>query len=187
MELWLKYIKQKMNPGFDPQEIEQLKAECKTEGKIFVRVEDELDLSETGDYAQFQFVGQKDGKDVIYDVAMFALELHYQSSVLEEAERRLAKIRKDFVPLDEREANYKPVEEHEELLEEFMEEIEEEDELKVSEYLEIDESFDFGIGIEVALNEPEITDEVIHDFIIKFNAGNLNLDPNLYSYKHEEE
>jgi hypothetical protein len=175
------------NPGFDPIEIKKLKEECECDGQNFVLVEDDQELSETGEYVQFQFVGKYDGKEVIYDAAMFTLELHYQSVVMEEAERRVKKLHPSFIPIDERSPGYKVDEKMDELVEDFIEEIEEEEEVKVSEFVEIDENFEFGIGLEIGLNVTEIDVEVISRFVENFNAGTLSLDKGLYTFKSEED
>jgi hypothetical protein len=174
------------NLGFDSEEIKKLKEECAEEGQNYVLVEDDQDLAETGEYVQFQFVGTYKNKEVIYDAALFTLELHYQSLVMEEAEKRVKALHKDFIPIDERQPGYKANEKLDELVEDFIEEIEEEEEIKVAELVEIEEDFEYGIGLEVALNVPEITHEVITAFITDFNTGNLKLDKNLYSFKSEE-
>ncbi|MGK0140037.1 MAG: hypothetical protein ACI9DJ_003503, partial [Algoriphagus sp.] len=72
-----------INPGFDPKEIEQLRKECKEEEQNFVLVLDDVELSDSGEYYQFQFVGKYDEKEVIYDAAIFTLELHYNGVLLE--------------------------------------------------------------------------------------------------------
>jgi hypothetical protein len=174
------------NPGYSSAEIEKLREECEAEGQSFVMVEDELELADSGEYLQFQFIGKYEGKEVIYDAALFTLELHYQSQLMELAEQRVAKMHKGFVPLDERKPGYKAKPEIDELVQEFMEEIEEEDSLKVAEFIELDTDFEFGIGLEVALNVEEINTEVITQFIESFNAGTFKPDANLYSFKQEE-
>lgn len=175
------------NPGYDPNEIAKLKAECAEEGSNFVLVEDDQDFSDTGEYVQFQFVGKYNGEEVIYDAALFTLELHYGSMVVEAAEEKVKKIDKNFVSIEERGPGYKPNEESDALVQEFIEELEEEDAIKVSEFCEMDFDFDFGIGLEVALNVGEITEEIITKFIEDFNAGTLELDKDLYSFKEDEE
>ncbi|UBM59285.1 hypothetical protein LAG90_01260 [Marinilongibacter aquaticus] len=175
-----------MNPGFKSSEIEKLKKECEAEGLPFVYVEDEHELDKTGEYAQIQFVGRHEDKDVIYDAAVYTLELHYQSELLEEAEKRVSKMHPQFKPIGDRDEEYTQNEEWDELIEDFMEEIEEEDSLKVQEFVAADESFDFGIGLEVALNVPEIDDKVLSKFVMDFNKDQLKLDRNLYSFKSSE-
>lgn len=174
------------NPGYDPTEIQKLREECKAENQNFVLVEDELELADSGEYLQFQFIGKYEGNEVIFDTALFTLELHYQSQLMELAEQKVAKMHKGFVPLDERKPGYKAKPEIDELVQEFMEEIEEEDALKVSEFIEIDTDFEFGIGLEVALNVEEINSQVIEKFIKEFNSGTFQPGTDLYSFKQED-
>jgi hypothetical protein len=70
---------------------------------------------------------------------------------------------------------------------EIIDEIEENDDIKVSEYVEIDEDFDFGISLEAGLYVEALEEEVIEKFISDFNANSLKLDSSLYSFKSEED
>jgi spore cortex formation protein SpoVR/YcgB (stage V sporulation) len=78
-------------------------------------------------------------------------------------------------------------EEVELLITEFIEEIEENEEIKVAESVEIDEDFEYGVGLDVCLNVEEIDDEVVEKFIADFLADQLNLDKTLYSFTTEED
>jgi hypothetical protein len=175
------------NPGYDPIEIQNLKMECEEEKLPFVLVEDELDLEDTGEYAQFQFVGKKDGQEVIYDVAMYTLRMQYASKLLEEAEKLVQKKYKDFVPLELRSENYKLNEDADLLVQDYLEELEEDESVTVSESIEEDLDFEYGIGLEVVLNVDEITDQIITKFITEFNTGTLKLDNTEVSFKHHED
>jgi hypothetical protein len=73
------------------------------------------------------------------------------------------------------------------MMEEIIEELEEEEVIQVAEFVEIDEEFEYGIGLDIALNVEEIDGEVITKFVNEFNAGTLKLDPTLYSFTNEEE
>jgi hypothetical protein len=53
----------------------------------------------------------------------------------------------------------------------------------VAEYIEVDTDFEYGVGLDVGLNVPEITVEVIEKFIEEFNEGTIQLDTTLYSFK----
>ncbi|MFD2520459.1 hypothetical protein [Emticicia soli] len=175
------------NEGFDPQEIAQLKAECKQEGQNYVIVEDEDGMNDSGEFAHFQFVGKHNGEEVIYDAVMGTLRLNHSSLVFEEAESRMKKSYPDYVEVDKRKPNYKINEDMEMVMEEIIEELEEEETIQVAEFVEIDEDFEYGIGLDIALNVEEIDDEVITKFVNEFNAGTLKLDPTLYSFTSEEE
>ncbi|MFT7420138.1 MAG: hypothetical protein ACI9QN_001061 [Arcticibacterium sp.] len=174
-----------INPGFDPKEIEQLRKECKEEEQNFVLVLDDVELSDSGEYYQFQFVGKHDEKEVIYDAAIFTLELHYNGVLLEEAEKRVTAVHKGFVPIEEREDDYVPNHKADELIEEFIMEMEEDEDMKVSEFVNIDPDFEFGIGLEVAVNAELITLEDIGRFVDDFNVGTFKLDNNRFSFKQE--
>lgn len=176
-----------MNEGFDPIEIAELKKECEQEGQNYVIVEDEDGMNDSGEFAHFQFVGKHEGKEVIYDAVMGTLRLNHSSLVFEEAEIRMKKANPNYVELERRKPNYKEDEDMELMLEEIIEELEEEEVIKVSEFVEVEKDFEYGIGLDIALNVEEIDAEVITKFINDFNAGKLELDQTLYSFTSEEE
>jgi hypothetical protein len=176
-----------MNEGFDPIEIDELKKECEQEGQNYVIVEDEDGMNDSGEFAHFQFVGKYEGKEVIYDAVMGTLRLNHSSLVFEEAEKRMKKSHPNYIELEKRKPNYKEDEEMELMLEEIIEELEEEEVVQVSEFVEVETDFEYGIGLDVALNVEEIDNEVITKFVNDFNAGTLNLDKTLYSFTSEEE
>lgn len=171
-----------MNAGYTQEEVDLLKEECEELGQSFVLI-DEDEPEEEADYVQFQFVGKHEGKEVIYDAVLSTLSMHHSSRLYEEAEKKIAKIYKDFVPYELRNEDSPVNEEAELMMEEFIQEMEDEETIKVSEFVETDFEFDFGIGIDAALNVEEITVEVIEKFITDFNNGTLNLDKTLYSFK----
>lgn len=182
-----------MNPGFDQEEISKLKAEYQEEGRNFIYVESEFDEEdEIDEHAHIQFVGSYDGKEVIFDALLYTLRLHHSAQVYDLALERLQKQFPGYVPPDEREpgaplSDPEADEEAELLLTELIEEIEDNEEVKVQEHVETDPTFDFGIGLEVGLNVEAIDDNVIDDFIKKFNSGQLKLDTSIYSFRAEEE
>lgn len=176
-----------MNPGFSTIEIEKLKQECLAEGKNYIEVEDELDLQESGEFKQIQFIGIHESKEVIFDAAIYTLRMWHESLLLEIAEEKVKKKFRNYKPLEERDEHEKGFEEADELLLDLMEELEEEEEVKVQEKLEFDLDFDFGIGLEVVLNVEEISEEVIEKFIEGFRNNTFQLDSKSYSFRHMEE
>jgi hypothetical protein len=118
---------------------------------------------------------------------MGTLRLNHSSLVFEEAETRMKKAYPNYIEIDKRKPNYKEDEDLELMLEEIIEELEEEEVVKVSEFVEVETDFEYGIGLDISLNVEEITQEVIEKFISDFNAGTLELDPTLYSFTSEEE
>ncbi|KAB7728090.1 hypothetical protein F5984_20280 [Rudanella paleaurantiibacter] len=180
------------NPGFDPKEIEELRAECREEGISFVYIEDpDLDMLESGECEHIQFVGTYKGQDVIYDALVYTLRLHHSSMVYEMAVEQLKTSFPSYVPPEERKANYKispeDEEEAETALTELIEELEETEAVKVQEHVELDLESDYGIALDVCLNVEEINEEVIEEFIQNFNGGTLKLDTTLYSFTEDGE
>jgi hypothetical protein len=182
------------NEGYDPKEIKMLKDECKAEGFNFVYCEDEEDddeMAEAGELVHVQFVGKHDGKEVICDALFCTLRLYHSSLVYEQAIAEVKKTYPAYLPAEERDKKYKLSEadndEAELLLTEIMETIEEEEEIKVKEEIEIDDTFDYGLGLEIRLNVDEITEDIIEEFIEEYNAGTFALDPTLYSFVTEDE
>ncbi|CAM4369802.1 hypothetical protein EWU23_02060 [Cytophagaceae bacterium 50C-KIRBA] len=180
------------NPGFSPEEIKRLKELCATEQRTFILIEDEdLPVSNDREMVHIQFVGHFEQKEVVYDAILCTLQLHYSSLLYEAAEREAIQHFPLYVPIENRDETYQANdsldEEVEMMVLEIIEEMEENDEIKVSEYVEVDKDFDFGIGLEAALYVPALTDEVIEQFIHDFNADAIQLDTSLYSFKSEEE
>jgi hypothetical protein len=179
----------KSNPGLDPKEIEQLKKECIEAGKKFVYFEDELndEPDHVEEFVHVQFIGNYQGQEAIYDAVIYSLRLHYNSIVYETAERKALKTYPLYVPMENRDETYEANDEMDEEVElyitELIEEIEENEEVKLSEHLEIDENFEYGIGLDVCLNVEEVNDQVVTKFVDDFLAGTLKLDPTMYSFK----
>lgn len=167
-----------MNIGFDKEEIAILRAECAKEGKIYVMVDDEEELGETGQVAHFQFVGFKHNQEVIYDVLMTTLEMEYELELYDTALEAVSDQIKNG-KLSEEDAQT--------LIEETMNELEEEEEVKVAEHLDIDEDFEYGIGVEYVKNVPQITEKEILLFIKEFSENAVKLDKTLYSFAEEND
>jgi hypothetical protein len=185
-------MSQNLNPGFSPEEIQQLKDLCVAENRSFIYVEDEdfpeMDLKEM---VHVQFVGQFKQQEVIYDAIISTLQLHYSSQLYEAAEKEVMEQFPKYVPLENRDDNYQSDPELDEEVEmiilEIIEELEENEEIKVAEFIELDENFEFGISLEAALMVPSLEEDIIHTFIHDFNSGKLSLDPSLYSFNSEDE
>ena len=180
------------NEGYDPEEINALKDECRQEGKSFVYVEDDdLDVLEEGECAHIQFPGKYQGTEVIFDALVYTLRLHHSSLVYEMAVEQVRKTYPEYVPPEDRKPSFKispeMEEEAETALTEIIDEIEETETVKVQEHVEVDMESDYGIALDVCLNVEEITDAVIEDFINHFTNNTLSLDNTLYSFTNEEE
>jgi len=180
------------NEGYDPEEIKALSDECRQEGKSFVYVDDDdLDVLESGECVHIQFPGVYQQQPVIYDALVYTLRLHHSSLVYEMAVEQVQKAFPTYVPPEDREAGYSISddleEEAETALAEIIGEIEETETVKVQEHVDVDDESDYGVALDVCLNEEEITDAVIEDFIRDFNAGTLTLDNTLYSFSSESD
>jgi hypothetical protein len=179
------------NPGYLAEEIASLKSLCLAENKSFIVIDDEdLPMGNDKEMVHIQFIGNLKDKEVVFDAILCTLQLHYSSTIYEEAEREVIEQFPLYVPIENRDETYQANEalddEVEMMILEIIDEIEENDDVKVSEYVELDEAFDFGIGLEAALYVEALDDEIIEKFILDFNSNNLKLDTSLYSFKSEE-
>ena len=179
------------NEGFNPETIKALKEELKSSGKAFKIVDSEENSDE---FVNFYFVGYYEGKEVIYDAALYTLRLHHASEVYELAEHEAAKKFPNFKSIkyeEDENGNLKPLSTEEEeigwFITEIIMEIEEEETVKVQEFIDIDTNHDYGLGLDVALNVEFIDEKVISRFVKEFNEDSLVLDETLYSFQSEEE
>lgn len=179
------------NPGFDPQTIANLKDELAKSGKTFKVIPDEENSDE---FVNFYFIGKHEGREVIYDAALYTLRLHHASEVYELAEHEAAKKFPNFKGINYEEdenGNMKPLSSEEEEIGWFITEIimdlEEEEVVKVQEFVDIDTNHDYGIGLDAAINVEEINEKVVARFIQEFNDDTLVLDDTLYSFQTEED
>jgi hypothetical protein len=179
------------NPGFDPTTIENLKSELQISGKNFKIIPDEENSDE---FVNFYFLGMFEGKEVIYDAALYTLRLHHSSEVYELAEHEAAKKFPNFKGINYEEdenGNMKPLSSEEEeigwFITEMIMEMEEEETVKVQEFIDIDTNHDYGIGLDAALNVEEITEKVISKFVKEFNEDTIVLDDTLFSFQTEDD
>ncbi len=179
------------NKGYDPAEISRLQHQFEASGKPFEYIEEE---EVSSDMAEFLFTGNYEGRPVIFDCFLGTLQLAYESNLMEMAEEKARKNYPDYKGFDfeidengDAIATGQESEEVEEYKAFAMFEIEESGEARVAESLEYDHRFDYGIGLEVYLNVPEITEQVIRMFIANFNSGNLSLDPTRYAFESDED
>lgn len=179
------------NVGFDPETVENLKKELVSLRKSYKIVQSEDNSDE---YVNFYFVGMYEGKEVLYDAALYTLRLHHSSEVYELAEHLAAKKFPNFKGIkyeEDENGNLKPLTSEEEeigwFMTEIIMEIEEEESVKVQEFVDLDTNHDFGIGLDAALNVDEINDKVITKFVKDFNDDTLTLDDTLFAFQSEEE
>jgi hypothetical protein len=178
------------NDGFSQSKIQELREQMKKTNQLFIINENEDNSDE---YVNFFFIGNYEGKEVIYDAVIYTLRLHHSSEVYEIAEHRAAKRFPNYKKINYQEdengdlAVLDSVEEEIGLfMAEVIMELEEEEAVKVQEHVEVDPYLDFGIGLDIGLNVETISSQVIEKFIREFNDGKLKLDKTLYSFQMEE-
>ena len=179
------------NEGFDPDVIESLKQELKSSNKNHKVVQSEENSDE---FVNFYFVGMYEGKEVIYDAALYTLRLHHASELYELAEHEAAKKFPNFKGIhyeEDENGNLKPLSSEEEeigwFITEIIMEMEEEETVKVQEFVDIDTNHDFGIGLDAALNVEYISEKTVSKFVKDFNEDTLVLDETLFAFQSEEE
>ena len=179
------------NTGYSKEEIQLLKEKMTAFEQSYVLVESE----DNGDeYVNFHFAGKYEGREVIYDAALYTLRLSHSSEVYEIAEHKAAKRFPEFKKIDYEEDENGDLEALDDIEEEIglymaevMMDLEEEESIKVQEHIEIDPNVNYGIGLDIGLNVSEVTPKVLDKFIREFNDDTIKLDPNLYSFQSEED
>jgi len=179
------------NLGFDKAEIQKIKEEMSASGQNYLVIESEDNNDE---FMNFYFIGVYEGKEVIYDAALYTLKMQHNSEVFELAQHKVAQKFPDYKGIDYSEdenGDIQPLDDLDEeiglYLTEVMDELEEEEAVKVHEHVDIDANIDFGIGIDVGLNVEQVSEEVIETFITEFNDASLELDPTHYSFQFQDE
>ena len=164
-----------MNPGFSSQEIEKIKAACAKAKRSYVLQEE--DTFEDG-FAQFFFVGTHEGKPVVFDAFLYLLEMEYFENLINDAIAATKETYPKFKNADFEELTG----EHIEIMEQVAEELAKDEQYDVCEFIDIDTETEFGVAIDVCLNVPEVTHEVIEKFVKDFTSNKLKLDPTFYSF-----
>ncbi|MFN5170772.1 MAG: hypothetical protein ACK5DD_14215 [Cyclobacteriaceae bacterium] len=140
-----------------------------------------LDEQDSGDeYAHFYFLLDRGGQPVLADVMLYTLRLHHESELMEIAEAQVAE---QFPGYDADQSDPKLDEQVAQALAEAIVDLQEEDEVKVQEFIEEDEGHEWGLGIDAALHVPVISPTQIQRFIDRYRVGELETDPELYSFQ----
>jgi hypothetical protein len=179
------------NKGFDPEVIREYALKMKAQGLEYLLEDDE---ESTDEYAHFYFIGKFEGKDVIYDTAIYTLRLHHESELYEIAEHRAAQHFPEYRKItyeEDENGNLQALDPLEEEIGLYMAEVimslEEEESVKVKEHVDLDVNTDFGISLDVGLHVEKITPKVIEKFIKDYNEDNLRLDDTLYSFQTQDQ
>jgi hypothetical protein len=179
------------NKGFDPEVIREYSLKMKALGLDHLLDENDENSDE---YVHFYFIGKFEGKDVIYDTAIYTLRLHHESELYEIAEHRAAQHFPEFKKItyeEDENGNLQALDPLEEEIGLYMAEVimalEEEEAVKVKEHVDLDAHAEFGIGLDVGLHVEKITPKVIEKFIKDFNEDSLRLDDSLYSFQTQDQ
>lgn len=144
--------------------------------------------------AFFFFAGIHKGKEVIFDVFMMPLALHYMALAEEIADQEVQKLFPEYQGYEN--ADRLPEKKMDEIWEkkaEIMAEIEAEGDLKVQEFIEIDDTEieeakdDLIVMLTVVLNIDEVSKQTIDKFVKEYKNNTFQLDENLYSFSIEDE
>jgi hypothetical protein len=179
------------NKGFDSKILVDYKNKINLTGRSYLAEEPGENSEEC---VHFYFIGKYENKEVICDAVMYTLRLHHESELFEVAEReaanRFPQYRKIANNQDDN-SDMKPLDGVEEeiglYMAEIIAELQEGEEVKVKEHVEIDDQLDFGIGLNIGLNIEKITSKIIEKFIVDFNEGVLSLDDSLFSFETHQE
>lgn len=175
------------NKGFDSKVIQEYRDKMKALNQSYLL--DETD-EQSDEFAHFYFIGDDDGKPVIYDAVMYTLRMQHESELFEIAEHRAAQHFPDYKKItyeEDENGNLETLDDVEEKIGLFMAEVimelEEDGQIKVKEHVDLDRHVDFGIALDIGLHVEAISPAIIEKFIQEFNSDSLELDPTLYSFQ----
>ncbi|MBX2840667.1 MAG: hypothetical protein KTR26_02775 [Flammeovirgaceae bacterium] len=165
-----------MNKGFDPKEIQAIKDKCAKKNKSFILREGKDSLQEEG--ANFLFVGEYEGKEVIIDAFLYTLEMEFFSEVIDDAIELVKEEKPKF-----KDADFDVLDgEHIDFMEEIADKLAEDDDYKVQEFIDFDDDCDYGVAMDACLNIPEVNEAEIEKFVIAYKSGSLTLDKTFYAF-----
>jgi hypothetical protein len=174
-----------MNKAYNPDTIRAFREEIAPSGLPY-RMNDEA--GNTPEYAEFQFIGRHEERDVLCDTALYTLRLQHESELFEIAEKRAMAQFPDYKKVTEGDgADPEKEEEIGLFMAEVIMELEEEEAVKVQEHIDIDTSDPSGVSLDVGLHVEVVTPDVILNFVNAFNADTLVLDDTRYSFQTGEE
>ncbi|MEN7548418.1 hypothetical protein AAG747_10895 [Rapidithrix thailandica] len=130
------------------------------------------------DCARFYFIGKHQNKEVVFDAFLYPLEMEYFANLEEAAKDAVLELRPEFEGKDfEAEEG-----EHVEMLDQAIQELAEDEEFEVKEFVDVDDIDLPNVSLDACLHVPEINEEVVLKFVQDYTSGNLQLDPTFYSF-----
>ncbi|PWJ44151.1 hypothetical protein [Sediminitomix flava] len=129
----------------------------------------------------FLFVGEYEGKEVLFDSFMYILEMEFFSEIYEEAVTLTVEQFPKYDGMD-----FNALEgEHIDAMEQIAAELAKDDEYKVQELLEVEPNIEDSsiVNLDICLNRPEITEKDVQEFINSFKSPEgVKLDETLYAF-----
>ncbi len=161
-------------------DVVKVKELCAKRKQNFIYNEEENSSNEE---AFFFFVGSHEGREVVFDAYLYPLEAEYMLNLMEEAIERVIKKYPQYKAEDFDMDQSGP---HIDMLEEMLDELSEDEEFGVQEFVEIGQETPDGVQLNACLNVAEITKDVVAKFVNDFNSGKLELDQTVYSFSIDE-
>lgn len=165
-------------------EVDDIKAACKKAGRnfIFTPGEDRDD-----EQAYFLFVSTYDGEECVFDSMMTTLQSEYVINILEEAMNMTIERYPQY-----KDADFNALEgEHIDIMEEIAQDLTEDDDFRLQEYYEVDETEEGSVKqLTVCLKRETITDKDIANFVSEFirtKGQDIELDETLYAFSLDDE
>ncbi|MGD1843270.1 MAG: hypothetical protein ACFB0B_20610 [Thermonemataceae bacterium] len=163
------------------QSISNIKKLIQADGKGWIY---NSEVEHNSEFVHIFFVGLLRGKEVLFDTTICTLYLHYASLLFEMADEQLQQQNPDYAGWDSLEGNNTQLDEQRA---ELIAELEASGQIKVQEQVEVTEESEEVVVLDVYLNAPQITSEMISRFVPSYKSGKLKLDHTLYSFSLEEE
>lgn len=168
-----------MNKGFQKEEIERIDQLAAQHGQSFIFQEG---VERSDEFASIFFTGIYKGKKVVFDAFVYTLEMEFISNIYDAAKDAVIEEYPEYEGEDFDEGTGK----HMELMEEYAAELARDEDFQVCEYIDFDEEVTYGISMDICLNVPEITTEVVENFAKAYQTGTYESDKTFYAFDWED-
>jgi len=167
-----------MNKGFQKEEIERIDQLAAQVGQSFIFQEG---VEKSEEFASIFFIGIYKGKKVVFDAFVYTLEMEFISNIYDAAKDAVIEEYPEYEGEDFDEGAGK----HMELMEEYASELARDEDFQVCEYIDFDEEVIYGVSMDICLNVPEITREVVENFTKAYQTGAYESDKTFYAFDWE--
>ncbi|NJL13299.1 MAG: hypothetical protein HC913_10065 [Microscillaceae bacterium] len=164
--------------------IPQLRAHFAKTGKLFM-IKPGEEPDEDRQAAAFLFLGKHKGQEVVFDAFMMTLIQDYRLNLMEQTEERMFNLHPELEAIQYEEMEEALQDEYDEIFEEIYRA----DLIKVQESLEIQESDDdpLMVEVDVVMDIRKIDEKAIEDFVRTFTAGAFEVNEHLRSFDIDDE